>query len=425
MTDKNKIVKADGYNEIFKGEKRVEQPFYMQGLAKTSLASFYEQDGLAKKIIDVIPEDMVTPGFKVEGIADEAAFRSLWDEKRLNAKIIDALCWSRLFGGAGIVAIVQDGRMLKSPVREGAVLEDIRVYDRYQIRVSKRETNARSVRYGEPVLYTITPGNDIPEYDVHYTRICIIDGERLPNEQRKNNDGWGGSILNKRLIEAIRDYNYCEELASQLLRRKQQAVWKARGLADLCDEDEGVAAARLRLAQVDDESGVGKAIGIDAEDEEYAVLNSDVSGVPEFLQSKFDRIVALTGIHEIVLKNKNTGGVSASQNTALETYHKLIDRKRGEEYKPVLEFILPFLVNESEWSIVFEPLSVPSDKDQAEVLNKNVDSVTKLVQDQLIDTEEARDTLRSMGSIIKIKDTDNIKLPKPETEPEPGTENNQ
>ncbi|QCW18456.1 putative portal protein [Escherichia phage vB_EcoS_W011D] len=425
MTDKNKIVKADGYNEIFKGEKRVEQPFYMQGLAKTSLASFYEQDGLAKKIIDVIPEDMVTPGFKVEGIADEAAFRSLWDEKRLNAKIIDALCWSRLFGGSGIVAIVQDGRMLKSPVREGAVLEDIRVYDRYQIRVSKRETNARSVRYGEPVLYTITPGNDIPEYDVHYTRICIIDGERLPNEQRKNNDGWGGSILNKRLIEAIRDYNYCEELASQLLRRKQQAVWKARGLADLCDDDEGVAAARLRLAQVDDESGVGKAIGIDAEDEEYAVLNSDVSGVPEFLQSKFDRIVALTGIHEIVLKNKNTGGVSASQNTALETYHKLIDRKRGEEYKPVLEFILPFLVNESEWSIVFEPLSVPSDKDQAEVLNKNVDSVTKLVQDQLIDTEEARDTLRSMGSIIKIKDTDNIKLPKPETEPEPGTENNQ
>lgn len=428
MTEKSKIVKADGYNEIFKGEQRVAQPFYMHGLAKTSLASFYETDGMAKRIIDVIPEDMVSPGFKVEGIADEAAFRSLWDEKQLNAKIIDALCWSRLFGGAGIVAIVADGRMLKSPVKPGAVLEDIRVYDRFQIRVSKRETNARSARYGEPVLYTITPGNDIPEYEVHYTRICIIDGERLPNEQRKNNDGWGGSILNKRLIEAIHDYNYCEELATQLLRRKQQAVWKARGLADLCDDEEGVSAARLRLAQVDDEGGVGKAIGIDASDEEYEVLNSDVSGVPEFLERKFDRIVSLSGIHEIVLKNKNTGGVSASQNTALETYHKLIDRKRGEDYKPVLEFLLPFLVSETEWSIVFEPLAVPSDKDQAEVLNKNVDSVTKLVQDQVIDSEEARDTLRSLSaSILKLKDTNKIELPKPETEteaePEPGTEN--
>ena len=133
--------------------------------------------------------------------------------------------------------------------------------------------------------------------------------------------------------------------------------------------------------------------------------------------------MSLTGIHEIVLKNKNTGGVSASQNTALETYHKLIDRKRGEDYKPVLEFLLPFLVAETEWSIVFEPLAVPSDKDQAEVLNKNVDSVTKLIQDQVIDGEEARDTLRSLSSILKLKDTNKIELPKPEAEPEPGTEN--
>lgn len=419
---KKKIVKADGYNDIFKGDCRVATPFFMRNAAHESLASFYENDGLAKKIIDVIPEDMVAPGFKVEGVSDESAFRSLWDEKRLDAKIIDALCWSRLFGGSAIIAIVADGRMLKSPAKEGATLEDIRVYDRYQIRVSKRETNPRNVRYGEPLLYTVSPGGDIPEFSVHYTRVCIIDGERLPNEQRKQNDGWGASILNKRLVEAIYDYNYCEELATQLLRRKQQAVWKAKGLSAICDDDEGEYAARLRLAQVDDESGVGRAIGIDAEDEDYAVLNSDVSGVPEFLDKKIDRIVSLTGIHEIVLKNKNTGGVSASQNTALETYHKLIERKRKEDYRPILEFLLPFMIKQDEWSIVFEPLAVPSDKDQAEVLNKNVDSISKLLNDQAIDVEEARDSLRSMTeSIIKIKDSDKLKLPE-SNEPEPGTE---
>ena len=422
MTDKARLVKADGYNEIFNGTgQRIAKPFFM-GNEQTSLASFYERDGLAKKIVDVIPEDMVSPGFKLDGVKDEAAFRSEWDEKRLDVKVTDALCWSRLFGGAAIVAIVADGRMLRSPVKEGAMLEDIRVYDRFQVRVSKRETNPRNVRYGEPVLYTITPGGDIPEYEVHYSRVYIADGERLPNQKRRQNDGWGASILNDKLVEAITDYNYCEELATQLLRRKQQAVWKARGLADLCDSDEGVAAARLRLAQVDDESGVGKAIGIDANDEEYEVLNSDVSGVTEFLQGKFDRIVALTGIHEIVLKNKNTGGVSASQNTALETYHKLIDRKRNEDYKPLLEFLLQFMIQEEKWSIVFEPLAVPSDKDLAEVLNKNVDSISKMMNDQVIDFKEARDTLRSMASIIKIRDNDNIELPEVEEEPEPGME---
>lgn len=416
-----KIVKTDGYNELFGcSTQPIATPFYISNnYSGATLGTFYEQDGLAKRIIDVIPEDMVTAGFKIEGINDEAAFRSMWDEKRLNAKIIDALAWSRLFGGSAIVALVSDGRMLKSPAMKGAKLEDIRVYDRNQVRVKRRETNARSVRYGEPVIYTISTGGDVKDYDVHYTRICIIDGERLPNEKRRQNDGWGAPILNQRLIEAIVDYNYCEELATQLLRRKQQAVWKAKGLAMLCDDTEGEMAARLRLAQVDDNSGVGKAIGIDADDEEYSVLNSDISGVDGFLDKKMDRIVSLCGIHEIVLRNKNTGGVSASQNTALETYHKLIERKRKEDLKPVLEFILPFLLDEQEWSIVFNPLTVPSDKDKAEVLNKNVDSISKLITDQVIDSEEARDTLRSMESVLKLKDSDNIKLPEPEFEPEP------
>src|SRR5699024_3841652 len=203
------------------------------------------------------------------------------------------------------------------------------------------------------------------------------------------------------LVEAIVDYNYCETLATQLLRRKQQAVWKAKGLADLCDDEEGASAARLRLAQVDDEGGVGKAIGIDADDEEYDVLNSDISGVDSFLEKKMDRIVSLSGIHEIILKNKNVGGVSASQNTALETFYKLIERKRVEDYKPILEFLLPFIISEQEWSIAFSPLSVPSDKDQAEILNKNIDSISKAIDGQFLDVEEARDTLRAIAPRVK------------------------
>lgn len=420
MSDKPRVVKADGYNEIFNGcGDNIAKPFFMRSDI-TGLSQFYTNDGMARRIIDVVPEEMVSPGFTVDGIKDAEGFKSLWDEKLLNAKIIDALAWSRLFGGSAIVAVVQDGRLLKTPVKPGAMLEDIRVYDRNQVRVEKRETNARSTRYGEPVLYAINPGGDVPEYLVHHTRIKIIDGERVPNTERRANGGWGASILNKKLIEAIQDYNYCEELATQLLRRKQQAVWKARGLADLCDDDEGVMAARLRLAQVDDDSGVGRAIGIDANDEEYEVLNSDISGVDAFLEKKLDRIVALSGIHEIILKNKNVGGVSASQNTALETFYKLIERKRVEDYKPILEFLLPFLISEEEWSISFEPLSVPSDKDQAEILSKNVQSINVAIEGQFMDVEEGRDTLRAIAPMLKLKDGNKIKLPDPEPEPEPG-----
>ena len=141
------------------------------------------------------------------------------------------------------------------------------------------------------------------------------------------------------------------------------------------------------------------------------------------MQEKIDRIVALTGIHEIIIKNKNTGGVSASQNTALNTFYKLIDRKREEYYRPILEFLIPFIIDEEEWSIEFEPLTVPSDKEKSEIMNKNVETIRVAYTDQMIDLKEARETLRSICPDLKIKDGDNIELPPPEEEPEPGTEN--
>lgn len=418
--------KADGYNEVFRSGGNCD-PAVEMVLAGVDVSQFYEDNAIARRIVDCIPEEMVSPGFQVEGVGDEKAFRSLWDELSMSEGIIDALCWSRLFGGSAMMVMVPDGRALTSPAVKERGIEGYRVYDKNQITIKRRYQNPRKSNYGKPEIYTIRPGGDIREFDVHESRLYVLNGERVTNRKRLSNLGWGAGVLNKSLVRSIIDYEYCEELATQLLRRKQQAVWKANGLAQLCDDNEGAYAARIRLAQVDDNSGVGRAIGIDSQDEEYEVLNSDVSGVAEFLDKKFDRIVALSGIHEIILKNKNVGGVSASQNTALETFYKLISRKRQEDYKPLLEFLLSFMLKEEEWSVTFNPLAVPSDKDNSEILNKNVDSVVKLMADQAIDAEEARDTLRAICPQLKLKDGA-MKLPdtqQNELEPEPELNNTQ
>lgn len=403
------IVKSDDYAGTFHGEKTASASHALSAMPEY----MYHNDPLARKIIDVIPEEMVTPGFGLDGLKDEKEFKSAWDAMKLDEKIIFAFAMSRLYGGSAIVAIINDRGSLKSPVRPGGVLETIRVYDKTKVKIGKVEQNPNNSRYGEAITYEISPGGSLQPYEVHYTRCHIIDGQRVTEYQRQLNGGWGQTVLVPKLIEAINDYNYCEELATQLLRRKQQAVWKAKNLAELCDDNEGEYAARVRLAQVDDNSGVGRTIGIDAEDEDFQVLNSDISGVDAFLDKKMDRIVNYSGIHEIILKNKNVGGVSASQNTALETFYKVINRKRGEDYRPLLEWLLPFMISEQEWSIRFDPLSVPSAKESAETLERNVNSVTLAVENQLIDLEEARDTLQAMSTIFKLKDSgpDASKMP--------------
>lgn len=401
-----KAIKMDDYNQIFNGGAGYASTTAM--IASTfgnmsQVEEFYHSNGLAKKIVDVIPEEMVSPGFQLNGVSNNTKFQSEWDGLKLEPQITDALCWARLYGGSYILAMVNDGRMLTSAAKRGKPLESIVVYDYDSVSVAEEEKNPRSPRFGKPKMYTVKPLNGGSDFNVHYTRMHYIDGERVTNKVRKLNKGAGGTVLNKSMIEAILDYDYSEYLATQLLKRKQQGVWKARGLALICDDKEGEYAARLRMAQVDTNSGVGNTIGIDADDEEYTVINSDISGIPEFLSAKMDRIVALSGIHEIVLKNKNTGGVSASQNTALQTFYKLVERKRNDDYKPLLEFLLQFIVTEEDFSVEFEPLSLPTDSEKADIFKKNAEAVQGLVADQVIDANEARDTLSAMVPELKLK----------------------
>lgn len=401
-----KAIKMDDYNQIFNGGAGYASTTAM--IASTfgnmsQIEEFYHSNGLAKKIVDVIPEEMVSPGFQLNGVSDNTKFQSEWDGLKLEPQITDALCWARLYGGSYILAMVNDGRMLTSAAKRGKPLESIVVYDYDSVSVAEEEKSPRSPRFGKPKMYTVKPLNGGSDFNVHYTRMHYIDGERVTNKVRKLNKGAGGTVLNKSMIEAILDYDYSEYLATQLLKRKQQGVWKAKGLALICDDREGEYAARLRMAQVDANSGVGNTIGIDADDEEYTVINSDISGIPEFLSAKMDRIVALSGIHEIVLKNKNTGGVSASQNTALQTFYKLVERKRNDDYKPLLEFLLQFIVTEEDFSVEFEPLSLPTDSEKADIFKKNAEAVQGLVTDQVIDANEARDTLSAMVPELKLK----------------------
>lgn len=401
-----KAIKMDDYNQIFNGGAGYASTTAM--IASTfgdmsQVEEFYHNNGLAKKIVDVIPEEMVSPGFQLNGVSDNTKFQSEWDGLKLEPQITDALCWARLYGGSYVLAMVNDGRMLTSAAKRGKPLESIVVYDYDSVSVAEEEKNPRSPRFGKPKMYTVKPLNGGSDFNVHYTRMHYIDGERVTNKVRKLNKGAGGTVLNKSMIEAILDYDYSEYLATQLLKRKQQGVWKAKGLALICDDREGEYAARLRMAQVDANSGVGNTIGIDADDEEYTVINSDISGIPEFLSAKMDRIVALSGIHEIVLKNKNTGGVSASQNTALQTFYKLVERKRNDDYKPLLEFLLQFIVTEEDFSVEFEPMSLPTDSEKADIFKKNAEAVQGLVTDQVIDANEARDTLSAMVPELKLK----------------------
>ena len=82
------------------------------------LTSLYEGNGLFTKIIDAPAEEALKHGFDLNLKNDEldAFVEEALDDLEWEEKAATAIKWARLYGGAIIVMLIDDGRGLEEPV---------------------------------------------------------------------------------------------------------------------------------------------------------------------------------------------------------------------------------------------------------------------------------------------------------------------
>ena len=103
-------------------------------LDKRTLTEMYRTDGIAKRIINIVVDDSLR-GFIN---ADSDLLKEL---KRINAKqsMFDAASFGRLYGGALIVALIDDGMSLEQPLNHKKInkLISLRVFDKPELCIRK------------------------------------------------------------------------------------------------------------------------------------------------------------------------------------------------------------------------------------------------------------------------------------------------
>lgn len=402
-----KQMRTDSYQNVFMnigtgGDRSAYSRIRMAHLlTRSTLDNIYLGDGLGRRIVDVVADEMFRAGFSVEGANNEPEIMSRWDELNLTQHYTDAMAWARLYGGSLMLFGVNDGGDLQSQIGEGE-LEFVRVYDRYQVQPCLRDLNPESMTYGEIIQYQINPISGTPYY-VHASRCHIFDGERLPNQIRHQNQGWGASCL-QGIYQALTDYGMSHAHATSLLERKQQGVWSAADLAELCGDGEGRETVQARLNMVDMTRSNGNTIGIDANSEKYELLEGSLDGVVEVQDRKQLRISALTGIDEQILFTKTPSGQGADKTTVPESWKQLIGRKQKDEARPAIEKAITFLTTDKTWTIKFKPLSVPSDKEQAETANYLAQADERWSQIGWVSNDEGVATLKKRGYYVYSED---------------------
>lgn len=366
-------VRKDDWMNILTGlgvsgmDKSVSNTFRVQRLMSyTDLSNLYLGEGMAKRIVDLIPDEMTRQWFTIPADTDGAIIEKMQD-LNLKAELTNMLTWARLYGGCLAILGIDDGGELTDPVNEENIkdVNFIHLFDRFNVfwNTSDLYQDIDSPKYGTPEYYNVTPYHGGPQFQVHESRCLIMQGELLPTRLMLLNQGWGSSVLQS-CFAAIRNlasgYNSCANIIQDFV----QTTIKVQNLADL------VASGRddlivKRLQLLDTSRSVANTIILDSL-EEYSKEASSVSGIGDLLEHFALALSSHTGIPYTLLMGQSPAGLTATGDSDIRLFYDKIRSKQESELQPCLERVAYLIMKSSNgptngqeidgWKIEFNPL---------------------------------------------------------------------
>lgn len=373
----------DGYSEAL-GLNR----FKSEGNSLSELMQ-YELGGLAAVVVDAPADTAVARGIEIDGDEEETLFYEL-ERLAFLPKVADAVRWSRLFGGAALVLITDDG-LLNEPLNPARLkkISEIRVFGLDQISPSAaRYFDPKKSNFGQYQSYYVQLNN--AQVEIHESRMLFMSGDPLPERSRYGIHWKGRSVC--RVFEKIRLYESSLRLSNGILRRKQQPVHKMKGLATAIANglEEQI---RSRVSMVEKARNALNAVVVDTEDD-YSIINADLSGVVDILDELKVAISADTKIPVSILFGQSAKGMNATGENDFESFYDLVESIQQNKIKPVLERLLELIVLQphvnanDDWAIKFPSLKTPTDAEKANVEKTKAD--TKAVETKrLLDLVDA------------------------------------
>ena len=358
----------------------------------SQLEAFYEGNGLFSKVIDAPAEEAVKHGFTIKNIGDQEIddlYQDALDALDWEEAAIDAIKWSRLFGGAIIVMLINDGGALEDPVDWSRVesIDDLVVYDRTAVTPDPTSLyienynvlNGGKGKFGMPEFYDVssTYGN----FRVHESRCLVFKNGKLPERATNARYQFWGVPEYIRVHRAIRDAEVAHGSAVKLLDRAVQAVYSMRGLSAEMATVGGEDRVLRRLQTIDMARGMLNTITIDADGEDYSFRQFSFNGVSEVIDTTCNFVSALTNIPQTILFGRSPAGMNATGNGDLENWYNYIERIQKRVLKGNLRYLLNVIFRAAvnigkikempKVDIEFERLWSLSDAEQAQIDQQN------------------------------------------------------
>ena len=391
------------------------------------LDRLYEWNGLFTKIIDRPSEEAIRHGHDIDyGDDDITEFvENKMDELQVEEQFATAEKWARLYGGAIIVMLVDDGRRLEDPLDWNNVrsIDELIVFERSIVQPDYTslynfdfEETIRSQRpMGQPEYYDVY--SLYGSFRVHYSRCLIFRNGKLPEHTSNALYRYWGIPEYVKIKRALRETITSHTDGVKLLERSVQAIYKMKNLANMLSTDDGEDKVIQRMQVIDMARGILNSLAIDAEGEDYDFKTLQMSGVKDILDSACNMLSAVTDIPQTILFGRSPAGENSTGESDMENYYNMVERIQKMNMKANSRTLIDLILIEGKctgrikeippYKVKFAALWSMSETEQATVdQTRAATQLTKAQTAQVYCDIQALDPSEVRGGLAKGDDYD-------------------
>jgi uncharacterized protein len=304
-----------------------------QPMAKPDIDAIYLDDWIGRKIIDVPVIDMVREWRSWNGEQAEQLYE-VEESFGVMPAVRDALCWARLYGGSAI--LIGDGSadplqpLDVSRIARGG-LAYITAFSRHDISSDGDVIlDPASPAYGRPERYRINDTNAL----VHRSRFVLFDGDAVPRDVRRINQGWGMPLY-QGVRTAVLHAQATAANAAALTDEAKIDVIKVPDLQNhLADaESERRLKERFALAAMMKSTVNTLLLG---GDEEFSSKTTSFTGLPELMRQHLQAVAGAADVPLIRLLGQAPSGLQSTGDNEMRAYYDAVRAKQKAFLTPAL-----------------------------------------------------------------------------------------
>lgn len=378
-----------------------------------TLNALYRESWIVRRIIDVIPADMLKNWITItSGLDPDVEKRLSFTLRRtqLIDKLKRGMQWGRLYGGAlGVMLVKHQGYDLSQPLQLDWIMPGdfagLLIFDRWNGVNPSSELieDISDPDYGYPKYYTVTDPAGGGSVKIHHSRVIRFTGNTLPFWEEIAEMQWGASVVES-IFDELRKRDNVSWNIAQLTFMANIRVLKMQDLGQLLAATDNESQAEL-LRTLEAQNMLLNNMGMQVMDAADGLETHQYTfgGLADCYQQFIMDISGAAEIPVTRLFGRSPSGLNATGESDLQNYYDMIAEKQESYLRPILNKVLPpFIISTlgslpDDFDFEFDPVAEPSDKERADLAKCGTDNVVAAYNAGLISQRTALKELKQQS----------------------------